>query len=591
MGHFPQPGDTFGPYQVTDVVGRGGMGVVFAARQQGLDRTVALKVLAPHLAEQADYRTRFGREATSLARLDSPHVIHVYDHGEVDGCLYLATQYVGGGDLGALVARDGALPVSAALAIAGQVADALDDAQRVGIVHRDVKPSNILLRAGTREPFAYLCDFGIAQTGAEAGGRPATAVTTAGSVPGTISYLSPERCRGEAASVASDIYALGCVLVVMLTGHAPYRGSDVEVGAQHLHGPVPQLPGGDELTHRLNALLRRALAKAPEHRHASPAELRREIDDVAAVARRAGHAPPVAPHLPAGSSGAWSPDGRSPHASGSHGSHGPHGPHSPHGLPPGGPGPTGSSSYAGQRRSRAGAWIAASVAGVVLVAGGVGGALWLAGRDDGSDQAGPSTSSGASTDPADDRTDDPADDATDEPADEPTDDASDRPTGAGGTQPYPPALTAAPADGTLVQQDGFSFRVPQGWQQQDVPNVDTAWVDSTPDGDFAHNVNTVTQTVPPGTTLNEIGIALTTTIDQLGGTDVRFEGIVDLDGVDAAYQAATLRAAGGVEYRVHQFVALHDGRATTMTISQRPDTPVAESQDEIGSILATLTWE
>ena len=158
MARFPSVGEEFGDFRITGTLGRGGMGVVFAAEQRGLGRTVALKVLAPELAEQPDYRRRFSHEASVLARLDSPHIIQVFDHGEHDGCLYIATQYVAGGDLSEAMRRHGAVPAAPAAHIAAQLAWALADAHAAGIVHRDLKPSNVLLRnVDASDVFAYLC--------------------------------------------------------------------------------------------------------------------------------------------------------------------------------------------------------------------------------------------------------------------------------------------------------------------------------------------------------------------------------------------------------------------------------------------------
>ena len=161
MPEFPAAGDQFGPYRIVREIGRGGMGAVFVAVQESLGRDVALKVLLPQFASDVEFRDRFNREATTLARLDSLHVVRVYDHGEVEGCLYIASQLVTGGDLAALVEREGSLDPRTALDIASQVTDALADAHAVGVFHRDVKAKNVLVREG-RELWVFLCDFGIA---------------------------------------------------------------------------------------------------------------------------------------------------------------------------------------------------------------------------------------------------------------------------------------------------------------------------------------------------------------------------------------------------------------------------------------------
>ena len=203
MAQLPRVGDHFGRYLIDNRIGQGGMGVVFGATDTSFDRRVALKVVSAMLGDSPDFRRRFEREASLLARLSSPHVIDIYDYGVQDGCPYIATQFIGGGDLGHLLQSRGAMPPRLAAQVCAQVADALHDAHRAGVVHRDVKPSNVLLRdPDTLDLHAYLCDFGIARTEADG-------LTVPGSVTGTWSYLSPECGKGASGSPASDIYALG----------------------------------------------------------------------------------------------------------------------------------------------------------------------------------------------------------------------------------------------------------------------------------------------------------------------------------------------------------------------------------------------
>jgi serine/threonine-protein kinase len=187
---FPSPGEAFGNYVVIDRIGLGGMGVVFTAIHQRINRRVALKVLRPELADDPEYRERFSREAATLASLDSPHIVQIYDQGEIEGCPYIATQFVAEGDLGHWLQAHGGLPVVQALEIVEQVADAVSDAHQVGILHRDIKPSNVLIRR-LRDGgiFAYVCDFGIAKA-------QDSDLTRSANVMGTSGYLAPERYLG-----------------------------------------------------------------------------------------------------------------------------------------------------------------------------------------------------------------------------------------------------------------------------------------------------------------------------------------------------------------------------------------------------------
>ncbi|MDO9455516.1 serine/threonine-protein kinase, partial [Nocardioides sp.] len=304
MARFPSVGEDFGPYRIVRQLGRGGMGVVFAAEHRGLGRTVALKVLSPELAGQADYRARFSREATVLARLDSPHVVQVLDHGEHEGCLFIATQYVAGGDLAQALRQHGPVPVAQAAQVAEQLAWALGDSHAAGVVHRDVKPSNVLLREISAEMFVYLCDFGIAQD-------RSPGLTAPGAVAGTFAYLAPERLRGEPATASADLYALGCVLFTSLIGSAPYAGSDVEIGMHHLNAPVPQLAESSPVAAGVNAVLRRSMAKDPGSRYPDARAMRQDLRDLAALASSTPH-PPLVPQTPLSQSSSTPPP---PHTS------------------------------------------------------------------------------------------------------------------------------------------------------------------------------------------------------------------------------------------------------------------------------------
>jgi serine/threonine protein kinase len=315
MAQLPRVGDTFGRYRIDDRIGQGGMGVVFGATDLSFERRVALKVVSAALGDSPEFQRRFEREASLLARLNSPHVIDIFDYGVQDGCPYIATQFIAGGDLGTLLQARGAMPPRLAAQVCAQVADGLHDAHRTGVVHRDVKPSNVLLRdPDTLDLHAYLCDFGIARTEADG-------LTVPGSVTGTWSYLSPECGKGETGSPSSDVYALGCLFWATLTGAPPFRGSDVEIAIAHQQAPIPQLAGADPFTQQVNTVLTRSMAKNPRHRYADADQLRTDL--LAATGMRSSGVQPVfqppatsirpatptpsGPHTPAGSSFGSSP--------------------------------------------------------------------------------------------------------------------------------------------------------------------------------------------------------------------------------------------------------------------------------------------
>ncbi len=269
----PGEGEQIGPYRIVREIGGGGMGVVYEAADDALDRTVALKLISPHLAADPAFRARFTREAQALAALDSPQVVHVYAYGEVDGRLYLATQLVPGGDLGAMLREYGAPPAMVALDLVAQVASGLADAHAAGLVHRDIKPANVLLRRRGATMAAYLGDFGISRRLHDADPEDDRTGTV-----GTPSYMAPELHAGGGAGVASDVYALGCLLWTTLSGRAPYRGAtDHELVRAHLEQPIPQLVGDSPLATEVNRILRSAMAKRPADRYPSAAQLRDDL--------------------------------------------------------------------------------------------------------------------------------------------------------------------------------------------------------------------------------------------------------------------------------------------------------------------------
>jgi serine/threonine-protein kinase len=296
---YPADGEEIGPYRIVRRIGGGGMGVVYEAADESLNRPVALKVISPHLAQNPDFRARFTREAQALAALDSPNVVHVYAHGEVDGQLYIATQLIPDGDLGGMLQQFGAPPIKVALDLVAQVASGLSDAHEGGMIHRDIKPANILLRRRGNTMLAYLGDFGIARQL----DHDATVTHSSGTgTAGTPSYMAPELHTGGDAGVQTDIYSLGCLLWAALSGRAPYTGtSEFQIVSAHLEQPVPQLPGNTALVHEVNRILRTAMAKNPAERYATAAQLR---DDL----RRAKVIPTMGPmthHTQAAARPAW----------------------------------------------------------------------------------------------------------------------------------------------------------------------------------------------------------------------------------------------------------------------------------------------
>ena len=277
MIRLPIEGEHFGRYRLLGKLGQGGMGVVYRARDTTLDREVAVKLVAPHLAGDEDFRARFQHEAAVLARLESPRIVRIYDHGEQDGVLYLVTQLIQGGDLLRMIQREGSLPPALATSVLGQVVEGLCDAHAVGVVHRDIKPANVLLHQRGREVEAFLCDFGIATT-------PGADLSRTGTVAGSLPYMAPERHQGADAGPQGDVYAAGCLLWHALTGSAPYAGTDVEVAMAHLQAPIPQLPGKDPYSGAVNAMLRRAMAKDRARRYPTARAMQRDLTAAAALA-------------------------------------------------------------------------------------------------------------------------------------------------------------------------------------------------------------------------------------------------------------------------------------------------------------------
>jgi serine/threonine-protein kinase len=257
----PAIGSTLAGYRIEALIARGGMGVVYRATHLALERPVALKVIARHLADQDGFRERFLRESRLAARLDHPSVVPIFDSREEDGELIVAMRLVEGGDLKKLIDREGSLAPPRAVDLLSQVAGALDAAHAAGIVHRDVKPHNVLVE-GDR---AFLSDFGLAKALGDGG------VLSGASVVGTVEYMSPEQWRGEKVGPAADVYSLGCVLYEALTGIAPYARKEADT--------EPEMPEG------LDTVIERAVSKNPADRYPTAGAL------IAAARERQGATP------------------------------------------------------------------------------------------------------------------------------------------------------------------------------------------------------------------------------------------------------------------------------------------------------------
>jgi eukaryotic-like serine/threonine-protein kinase len=259
-----------GRYRMESLLGAGGMAAVYRAHDSELDRPVAIKLLAEHLATDPNFRERFVREARMAARLAHPNIVHVYDAGEDDGRPFIVMEYVEGRTLADELRERGKLPPAQAVDLALQVCGGLEHAHAASLVHRDVKPGNLLLRAdGT----VKIADFGIARA------AESTKLTQIGSVLGTAAYLSPEQAAGEPVTAAADIYSLGCVLYEALTGQTPYTFESVpDLVMKHRDEPIrplrelePNVPEG------LEAAVMHCLARNPEYRPGSAAELAHEL--------------------------------------------------------------------------------------------------------------------------------------------------------------------------------------------------------------------------------------------------------------------------------------------------------------------------
>ena len=256
-------GSTFAGHRVDAVAGRGGMGIVYRATDLMLGRRVALKLMAPGLAADPTYRARFLSECRLAASIDHPHAVDVFHAGETEGRLYVTMRYIDGTDLRAILRGERRLESARALRLIGHVAGALDDAHRHGLVHRDVKPGNVLVARRDEQEQAYLADFGLSKERAAA-----SELTGTGLAIGTADYIAPEQAQGHEVDGRADTYALACVLYQCLAGAVPYENdSDLEKVWSHVHDPPPDLLAArPDLPRELGRVLAAAMAKDPGDR-------------------------------------------------------------------------------------------------------------------------------------------------------------------------------------------------------------------------------------------------------------------------------------------------------------------------------------
>ena len=269
----PRIGTEIAGYLIERLLGRGGMSVVYLAHESRLDRRVALKLLAPELSEDERFRERFLRESRLAASLDHPNAIPIFEAGEAEGVLFIAMRYVEGTDLKRLLAAEGRLDPARAVGIVERVAAALGVAHEQGLVHRDVKPSNVLIAQSRGEEHVYLSDFGLTKQQASESG-----ITETGQFMGTADYVSPEQIEHREVSDRTDEYALACVLYECLTGGPPFRGESL-MGVLWGHmnrDAIPVSEANAELPAEVDAVLARGMAKQPGERYASCGELAQE---------------------------------------------------------------------------------------------------------------------------------------------------------------------------------------------------------------------------------------------------------------------------------------------------------------------------
>jgi|SRR5881394_21216 len=276
-------GDEFAGYRIERSLGRGGMGVLYLAVEPGLERRVALKLIAPEAATDNIFARRFAEESRIAASIEHPNVVPIYAAGEEDGIPFIAMRYVSGSDLGRRLAREGRLEPKVAAMLIGQIGNGLDAIHAAGLVHRDVKPANVLLSGAADEDHAYITDFGVARNVATESG-----LTQTGRFVGTLDYVAPEQISGGAVDARADVYALGCLLFKLLTGEVPYpRDGEAARLYAHLNDPPPA-PSlhATAVPMALDDVAIRAMSKQPGDRYPSAGDLGR-----AALAALSGSSP------------------------------------------------------------------------------------------------------------------------------------------------------------------------------------------------------------------------------------------------------------------------------------------------------------
>jgi serine/threonine protein kinase len=264
--------DSFGGFVIVSELGEGGMGVVYLAEERRLGRRVALKLIAPQLSADDDFHRRFEAEARSAAAIEHPNAVPIYSSGDVDGQLYIAMRYIDGTDLRTLLRREHHLSPVVAAKIVSEIGSALDAAHAIGLIHRDVKPANILIGGSGRNQTAYLTDFGLTK-GLE---ESRSGLTGTGQFVGTLNYVAPEQLSGGRIDARTDVYALGCVLYEMLAGQVPFGGTDAQKMWCHTSTPVPSLvEAGIDQASAFDQVISRATAKDPDDRFPSAGDLGR----------------------------------------------------------------------------------------------------------------------------------------------------------------------------------------------------------------------------------------------------------------------------------------------------------------------------